>query len=473
MFLLHFLRWLRQNTDLDFEILIGKGGPLEPEFAKVATVQTQKNLQSPEVIRTFSLIYSNTACNSKLLQSLPTGNIPIVTHVHELDSGFNCIGARAMAAMVAQTNSFIGCSQIVCQRLEHVFKISRDNIHLHYEMIDDAIQNQKLSKENSIARAQYGIPQDALVVAACGTFDFRKAGDIFIQLAAKVKQKLAHSHPVKFIWIGSLGNASFFDFLQLDVRKLGLSTTLQFVGELKDPHSLLAECDIFCLTSREDPFPLAMLEAGALEKPVICFEDSGGGSEFCSLGGGISVPYLDVEAMANTVLELQKSQSLRSAIGGRAAQLVRNSFTVSNCAPILFQRLQSFLEGNIAERPYWNYETKYTQIYETWCLAESPEQQLVKFDLDQHANFKEAKALADQGKKDSYIKLLVNMATKALATNNPTIIYESFSEISKKLMPVDPKIAGPMHKSAQNILKNVLQPQPDWLEVGPTGVSFS
>jgi hypothetical protein len=33
--LLHLLRWLRENTELCFELLLLKGGDLEPEFRKL------------------------------------------------------------------------------------------------------------------------------------------------------------------------------------------------------------------------------------------------------------------------------------------------------------------------------------------------------------------------------------------------------------------------------------------------------
>ena len=77
-----------------------------------------------------------------------------------------------------------------------------------------------------------------------------------------------------------------------------MTDAVHFVGELENPHPLLNACDLFCLPSREDPFPLVMLEAGALGKPMVCFDGAGGAKEFAARGAGIVVPYLDVPAMA-------------------------------------------------------------------------------------------------------------------------------------------------------------------------------
>ena len=58
--------------------------------------------------------------------------------------------------------------------------------------------------------------------------------------------------------------------------------------------------DIFLLTSREDPFPLAAIDAGILGMPIFCFDKATGIAEV--VDSSFVVPYLDVEEMANRIL---------------------------------------------------------------------------------------------------------------------------------------------------------------------------
>jgi hypothetical protein len=98
--------------------------------------------------------------------------------------------------------------------------------------------------------------------------------------------------------------------------------------------------DLFCLVSREDPFPLVVLEAAALGKPTVCFQQAGGTPEFCALGGGIAVPYLDVDAMAAVLIELIEGESRRSELGQRAAQLAREQFDIEVMGPRLMELIE-------------------------------------------------------------------------------------------------------------------------------------
>ena len=48
-----------------------------------------------------------------------------------------------------------------------------------------------------------------------------------------------------------------------------------FLGEIENPYPLFDRMDVFTVTSRADPFPLVVLEAMALGKPVVGFAEGG------------------------------------------------------------------------------------------------------------------------------------------------------------------------------------------------------
>jgi glycosyltransferase involved in cell wall biosynthesis len=63
------------------------------------------------------------------------------------------------------------------------------------------------------------------------------------------------------------------------------------------------------MTSREDPFPLVCLEAGKLGRPIVCFDDAIGSTEFIDDITGKVVPYLDTDAMVNAILDFKNDKS--------------------------------------------------------------------------------------------------------------------------------------------------------------------
>ncbi len=104
---------------------------------------------------------------------------------------------------------------------------------------------------------------------------------------------------------------------------------------VQDPSDVYAAMDIFALTSREDPFPLVMLEAANYELPIVCFAQSGGGPEFVADDAGLIAPYLDVDRFADNVLLLTENAELRARLGSKGEQRVREHYSIDVQAPKL------------------------------------------------------------------------------------------------------------------------------------------
>jgi glycosyltransferase involved in cell wall biosynthesis len=77
---------------------------------------------------------------------------------------------------------------------------------------------------------------------------------------------------------------------------------------------------VFALVSWEDPFPLVNLEAASLGKPIVCFDEAGGSKEFVEEDCGFVVPYLDLDAREDRVVELLHNPELRQRMGSRVAR---------------------------------------------------------------------------------------------------------------------------------------------------------
>lgn len=185
-------------------------------------------------------------------------------------------------------------------------------------------------------RAKLHLADNEILVGGCGTRDWRKGADLFVQLARTVSS-LNRGQKVKFIWVGGGRGTVDFSRFEHDVKLCCLSEVVTSVENCRNPIDYFCAMDIFALTSREDPFPLVMLEAGSLGVPVICFNGSGGGPEFVAEGAGLVAPYLDVPALARQVAVLADDSRLRAKIGATAGRKVEDHYTVVRQAPKLFE----------------------------------------------------------------------------------------------------------------------------------------
>jgi glycosyltransferase involved in cell wall biosynthesis len=92
---------------------------------------------------------------------------------------------------------------------------------------------------------------------------------------------------VRFLWLGGETTGDRVLEFAHDVQALGLQGVCQRVAANSNVFDYYCAMDVFALTSREDPFPLVMLEAGSLGIPVVCFAGSGGTQEFVQDDAGL------------------------------------------------------------------------------------------------------------------------------------------------------------------------------------------
>jgi glycosyltransferase involved in cell wall biosynthesis len=344
MVLLRLLRWLRANTDIPFEILLKDGnGQLRREFEDLAPVTVwNKRGKASLQQRRIGLIYSNTITNGDVLGELNPG-CPVICHVHELDYWIrHRVSPDHLRQLKKRTRHYVAVSQAVKRNLVEDLGISPGDIDVIYGFIpvDEASVDEA---EALRVRARLSLPPGALVVGGCGTTDWRKAPDLFIQLARAVRRRQTElGKPVHFVWVGGENQGPNFGALWHDVALAGLADCVHFVGTQTDPLPYFATFDVFALVSREDPFPLVMLEAGFLGKPIVGFDGAGGAREFVEDDAGFVVPYLDIEAMAARVLELLGSDELRHRLGAQAREKVRRHHDVAVAAPRLAALIQRF-----------------------------------------------------------------------------------------------------------------------------------
>lgn len=347
LLLLHFLSWLRANSDLRFEVLLKADGELRPDFEALAPVTLWNNGAELEALREryacVELIYSNTITNGALLAALARPGTAVLCHVHELEYWIVHRTEPQNNQYVRQhTSRYIAVSQAVRAVLIEQLHVPEQQIDVVYEFIPTKLDLARQAQTAEHIRSKLRIPANALIVGASGTTDWRKGPDLFIQLARAV-QHYDVGAPVHFVWVGGDNQGSAFSTLQYDIAHAGLSTCMHFVGALPNALDYFALFDVFALVSREDPFPLVNLEAAALEKPIVCFDNSGGAREFVAGDCGFVVPYLDIEAMARSTAELLQSADLRRRYGQRAAEKVRAQHDVDVVAPQLLAVIQRTL----------------------------------------------------------------------------------------------------------------------------------
>jgi hypothetical protein len=149
-----------------------------------------------------------------------------------------------------------------------------------------------------------GIENDSNVkiLVGAGFVQIRKGVDVFLSVARYVKEM--YDGDVKFIWVGDgynpVNDYSCSIWLQRELKIYELVNDFIFLEHQKSLETIFDIADIFCLTSRMDPFPNVAIDAMEYNLPIACFENASGTEEFLEIHKGdyLSAKYLDAHDMA-------------------------------------------------------------------------------------------------------------------------------------------------------------------------------
>jgi glycosyltransferase involved in cell wall biosynthesis len=117
--------------------------------------------------------------------------------------------------------------------------------------------------------------------------------------------------------------------LERTLRRLGLDESVRLAGARDDVPSLLADADVFVLSSRSEGSPVSVIEAMAAGLPVVASR-VGGVPELVEDGEtGFLVPPEDPQALTRVLARLLEDHTLRRRLGDAGRQRARREFDLA------------------------------------------------------------------------------------------------------------------------------------------------
>lgn len=284
----------------------------------------------PKIVFVSSIVSYEYAYEAKKM------GIPTIFHVHEIGSAYDVAILPEHHEDFAQSaDLFIAVSEATKHDLIHKMKVQEQSIVLLHEFIDSEMVR---SKADEISQTEIeeimGVRSQDIVVVACGWFEKRKGADIFAKLAFKMRVQAPH---IKFVWIG-----------RGPLAREAISHTYDkyrdafiHIHEQKNPFPYMKRADIFFLSSREDPFPLVVLEAMALAKPIVAFAKSGGASEAAG-DGAVLIKGFEVEKAAKAITKLVQDPLRRQQLGQTVKER-QQEYDRSSLLPQFLEIIDQFL----------------------------------------------------------------------------------------------------------------------------------
>lgn len=251
-----------------------------------------------------ALVHANTLLTIPEALVARRAGAATLLHVHEtLEAG---IRGRVAAALARGAVDAVVCPSRSCR--EALARRGVASRVIHYSVSSRAVASRPARRPK-------------LVVGTVGTVSRRKGTDLFLAAASTVRE---HRADVEFRLLGPpavRGEARWAARTLAAAAEAGVGHR----AWAADVPAELADWDVFALASRDDPFPLAVLEAMAGGLAVVGTA-VGGIPEQLGRGAGLLVPPDDAEALAAAILRLADDAELRGSLGAAARERVAAEF---------------------------------------------------------------------------------------------------------------------------------------------------
>jgi glycosyltransferase involved in cell wall biosynthesis len=178
---------------------------------------------------------------------------------------------------------------------------------IHHGLDLEFFKNLKV--DTAALRREFNILLNAALIGVVANFYKTKGLKFLIDAAALVVKKIPEAH---FI---ILGEGKLRPKLERQIQKFNLQNKIILTGFRHDAIEIMAAVDVFVLSSLKEGLPFALLEAGALGKPIVATR-VGGVPEIIDHGkNGLLVPPSDANALAAAIFSLLQDKKTAEQLG--------------------------------------------------------------------------------------------------------------------------------------------------------------
>ena len=191
------------------------------------------------------------------------------------------------------------------------WRVAPDRCHVIYNAIDTEDYRRRL--EILAAKRRLSAPESGVLIGTVGRLSPEKGYDLLIRAV----YKLHNSGCGVTLWIA--GDGDYRGILHQLIEELGCQEYVRLVGHLADPKTFYEAMDVFVLSSIREGLPNVVLEAMAMETPVVATRVAGVPTLVEDGLSGLIIDPGSEEALVVGLGKLITDPSLREAFrqGGR------------------------------------------------------------------------------------------------------------------------------------------------------------
>jgi glycosyltransferase involved in cell wall biosynthesis len=247
--------------------------------------------------------------------------IPTILHLRSVCN-------TGMAEQLRCADSFIAVSEFV-KREAAKLNIVKDMIYVIKNGIDTCYFRKDIYNKIEM-RQEFGLPFDSKVVLMIARFAPYKRHDSMLKAADIIRKSVPSFH---LIVVGeALGYPEYYESIQRATADLNLNDFVTFIGFQTDIRMLEAAADVLVSCSDGEPLSRCIIEAMAMQLPVVAVNSGGTPEIIKDKKTGFIVESGDPAKLAERIIEALTMDELCTQIVKNARTFVERELDASMCA---------------------------------------------------------------------------------------------------------------------------------------------
>jgi glycosyltransferase involved in cell wall biosynthesis len=248
--------------------------------------------------------------------------------------------ARGIDAMSAKrVVRFHAVSTSVAVVMSRRLRIDRGRIDVIARGRDPEVLGRRTAARRTAAREQLGVGADEALVLGVGRLEYQKGFDVLIDAFATIHRAIPRA---RLFVAGRDGSAA--SALRSSIRRLELSGAVTLLGDRSDVAELLCAADVAAFPSRWEGSPGAVLEAMALEAPIVASDIPSMREVFGDTDSQTLVTVDDAGSLARAIVWTLSEEEVGTRMGLARARFLER-YTIGRSASGMLEFYRRALEA--------------------------------------------------------------------------------------------------------------------------------
>jgi glycosyltransferase involved in cell wall biosynthesis len=257
------------------------------------------------------------------LQVAPAGRlagVPVLCHIRNPWTTM----MRREALVLSAVDTFVFVSRDTWSTF--AYRVGPARGRVLYDGLD--VQAPPDAASRAEVRRELGIAEEVPVIGMTARVSEQKD---YITLARAAKRVLDVVPAARFVIVGDherhAAHREHFALVQRELERLGVAHAFIFTGFRTDVARVMGAFDVFVLSTHFEGLPLVILEAMAMQIPVVATAVNGIPELITSDSVGLLAPHEDDEALADQLLALLRDPARARRVAAAGRELVERQFS--------------------------------------------------------------------------------------------------------------------------------------------------